>query len=137
MEAEAALIAWFNGENDLHLQFYADESSLVLFCAYFKCLPVQVVPQVLNRLLTSQFVRTMHQPLRMQCEPKLQFFEIRAPNYMKEYEKLEKTHGLSKFIDACDMDLTLDMQEHGAGRPIFLSVMTLGWVKIVNFLPAL
>jgi len=127
---------WFGGENDLHLQFDADEASLVLFCAYVKCLAIQVVPQILNRLLTSQYVRSMTRPIRMQCEPKLQFFQIKQP-YMKEYEKLEKTHGLSKFIDACDMDLCLDMQEHGLGRPIFLAVIILGSVKIVNFLPAL
>jgi hypothetical protein len=69
--------------------------------------------------------------------PVLQFLPISKP-YLENYGLLEKKYQLSRFVDKTQLDIEFDMELHGdGGKPIYLSIIHLNWIKIVNFLPAL
>lgn len=138
MEVEGLLNAWFSGQNRLKIQFDAEPDDLSRFVTYFSSLPLERVEPTLEKLLISNFTRNLKRPIKMNdVIPVLQFLPIHVP-YSENYDRLDKKYQLSRFVDNTQLDIKFDMEIHGdGGKPIYLCIIQMNWIKIVNFLPAL
>ena len=131
MSVGEQLVLWFEGKNDLGIQFNCGEQDLALFFRYFQQVPETSVYITLNRLLTSKFIQELKTPLGCYCVPEIHFLEIKSP-YMKNYKKLEKQYHFRKFIN--DSNINKEMNENGQGDTIYISIIDVDPVKIVNLL---
>lgn len=134
MSIEDKLSCWFNGENDMGITFDCNESDILRLVNYLNAVPVESVNSILKQMLTSVHYRKIQNPVNITCIPKLQFLPLvpNGENYMETYNKIEQENNLKPFTNICHSDFK---NAGGGGKTLYISIVTLGPVKIVNFFP--
>jgi hypothetical protein len=136
---EKILNEWFDGKNVLSVKFDPDDydkQDMALFRTYFKCIDVADVFETLNKLLTSPYIKQLKGPVVINCMPRIQFYRIDYP-YINEYNEIERRENLYNFVDCVRTNIYVDMKNNGNDKPIYLSIITFGLIKVVNFLPSI